>query len=342
MLQEPARSFGRHYAGRVSMPTQLRSSARLGPAIAWAPTRDIHHALSETHRTVARVPDLYITQAAILEIDTHLRESRAPLPFGVLAGGLCISPRENLVYLLVDTIARSRADLSGADDPYARLAGELRSLAGQKESRGMLTIGWYVGGMADDLTLDSDGAALHRELFPEPRHVLLLRGEAGGVQHGAFLRFDGSSSTTYPVPFYELLPERANAGEQRTAVQWVEYHTHAHVQPLSERRETRGRVLTPARWHPGRLGASLKTLRQAFRGVAGHQRSARVEAHDGRQAPAPHVRYIVIDGTIVPYTGAQRPSRMYRVYRKRRALLVLLLTAALVLSAILVAYWMAR
>ena len=360
------------------MPTPLRVRGRPGPAIAWAPTRGTHEVPPEQLRGATRLPDLYLTQAAILEIDAHMRESESPLPFGLLAGALCFSPRENLVYLLADTVSRSGTELSGADDPYVGLAADLRSLATEQELRGNLTIGWYVGGMGDDLTLDSDVIELHRELFPEPRHVLLLRGEAAGVQHGAFLHLDGSPSRSYAISFYELLPEHANAkrGERRTAVGWAEYHTHEHdlLHLESDTRAMDGRLLTAARWHPRRLGASLRALRQAFRAkapaetrphsasgehvstpspsrdavpavvdIAKQQRPARREQSDARQAPEPRVTYVVIDGTIVPFSRARRLSRKYRLYRSaRRVMLALLFAVVLLLLMMLLAYWMAR
>jgi hypothetical protein len=216
----------------------------------------------------ARTPQLYLTQSAILEVDAHLRESTSPVPFGLLVGALCICPQENLVYLLIDTVTRSRTELSESD-PYAQLASELRSLIAQQEKQGKLTIGWYLGGMADDLTLDSDVRGLHRQLLPEPRHLLLLRGEADGIDHGAFLRFDGSSDSAYPIPFFELLPERElrKTGARRSVVRWKEYRSNESAIPLgeSDESERRGDLTSSSRWGSRGLNGSVESLRQGSR-----------------------------------------------------------------------------
>ena len=63
------------------MPTFSRVRRKRGPALSWAPTQDSYYELAQILRSEGRLP-LYLTQAAILEFEAHLRESSLPLPFG--------------------------------------------------------------------------------------------------------------------------------------------------------------------------------------------------------------------------------------------------------------------
>jgi hypothetical protein len=251
------------------MPMLSHVRSEQSPAIAWQPADGSSGAPGGMLRgAAARTPQLHLTRAAILAVDAHLSESTSPLPFGLLVGALCVCPPQNLVYLLNDAVIRSRTELSESD-PYGQLASELRSLVAQQEKHGKSTIGWYLGGMADDLTVDSDLRALHREIFPEPWHVLLLRGEADGIKHGAILRFDGASDSAYPVPFFEVLPEREvrTIGERRTAIRWKEYRTLGPSLHLSQSEVStpRGEGASPSRWGTRGLNASFESFRQGSR-----------------------------------------------------------------------------
>ena len=253
------------------MPMLSHVRSKRGPGIAWTPTDGSNEVVAGPPRgAVARTPQLCLTQAAILEIDAHLRESTSPVPFGLLLGELCVCPQENLVYLLSDRVARSRSELSESD-PCGQLAAELRSLVAQQEKHGKMAIGWYLGGMGDDPTVDSDVTSVHRQIFPEPWKVLLLRGEVDGITHGAIVRFDGSSGASYRVPFFELLPEREarKTGERRTAIRWKEYHTlgPSPGPGESEALERRADVASPSRWGTKDLHASSEAFRRGLRSL---------------------------------------------------------------------------
>ena len=55
----------------------------------------------------------------------------APLPFGLLAGGLYSCSQSKLVYVLVETVLPSGIDLT-PDDPQEQLAAELRVFSPQR------------------------------------------------------------------------------------------------------------------------------------------------------------------------------------------------------------------
>ena len=196
------------------MPTITRVRRKRGPALAWTPTQDSYYEVAQILRSARRLP-LYLTQTAILEFEAHLRESSLPLPFGLLAGDICVCPQTKLEYLLVDTVSHARVELGG-DDPYGQLAEELQSLASEQSRKRKVAIGWYLGGLADDLTLDDDVTRLHEQLFPERWQLALVRGATSGAERGAFLRYESIWNRWYSIPFFEFLPRarRAEEGER--------------------------------------------------------------------------------------------------------------------------------
>jgi hypothetical protein len=258
----------------VSMPTFSRVRRKRGPALNWAPTEDSYYEMAQLLRKDARTP-LYLTQSAILECEAHLSETSSPLPFGLLAGVVCICPETKVEYLLIDTVCRARVVLA-EDDPYAQLAGELRLLASDQAKQRKLAIGWYLGGMADDLTLDRDVESLHRELFPERWQVALVRGRDAGVERGAFLRYEDLWDRWYSIPFLEFLTEAAGhrKGEQRTAIRWANYRTETPARPLEEFEVVAQRASGGTRsWLGARgLSVSLEPFRRAVRGSFGRAR----------------------------------------------------------------------
>jgi len=253
------------------MQTFTRVRRNRGPALAWTPTQDSYYELAQKLRSQGRLP-LYLTQAAILEFEAHLRESSLPLPFGLLAGDVCICPQTKIEYLLVDTVSRARVELDG-DDPYAQLAEELQSLASEQSRNRKVAIGWYLGGLADDLTLDDDVTRLHEQLFPERWQLALVRGSASGTERGAFLRYESIWSRWYSIPFFESLPERAGQkkGERRTAIRWENYRADEPARPFDESEVGIRSVSTTPRpsWGARLFGASLEPLRRAAHGTPG-------------------------------------------------------------------------
>jgi hypothetical protein len=251
------------------MPTFARVRRKRGPALAWTPTQDSYYAHTRVLQSEGRLP-LYLAQAAILEFEAHLRESPLQLPFGLLAGDVCACPQTKLEYLLVDTVSRARVELGG-DDPYAQLAEELQSLASEQSGKGKVAIGWYLGGLADDLTLDDDVRRLHVQLFPERWHLALVRGATSGVERGAFVRYESIWNRWCSIPFFEFLPERAGQkeGERRTAIRWENYRADEPTRPLDESEESLQSTdaAPPPSWSARLFGASLEPLRWAERGT---------------------------------------------------------------------------
>ena len=253
------------------MPTFSRVRRKRGPALSWAPTQDSYYELAQILRREGRLP-LYLTQAAILDFEAHLRESSLPLPFGLLAGDICICPDTKLEYLLVDTAVRARVEL-GEDDPYAQLAEELQALVAEQTKRRKLAIGWYLGGLANDLTLDDDVTRLHGQLFPERWQVALVRGADSGAERGAFLRYESIWSRWYAIPFFEFHSERAGhkKGEVGTAIRWENYRADEPVRPLDELEANvrRADAVPRPSWGARLFGTSLSPLRRGGRGMPG-------------------------------------------------------------------------
>src|SRR3982751_4424606 len=100
-------------AGFVSMPTHSRVRRRRGPAITWTPTEDSHNELARRLDGATGATPLYLSQSAILELGAHLRGGSSSLPFGLLAGDLCLCPQTRVEYVLIDSVTRARIELTG-------------------------------------------------------------------------------------------------------------------------------------------------------------------------------------------------------------------------------------
>ena len=295
------------------MPTFSRVRRKRGPALIWVPTEDSYYELAQIVRSEGRLP-LYLTQAAILEFEAHLRESSLPLPFGLLAGDVCICPDTKLEYLLVDTVARARIEL-GEDDPYAQLAEELQSLVEEQTRQRKVAVGWYLGGLADDLTLDADVTLLHGQLFPERWQVALVRGAESGVERGAFLRYESIWSRWYSIPFMEFLSERAGhkKGELRTGIRWTNYRTDQPARPLDEFEVSVRRANAAPRpsWGSRVFGGSLEPFLRVGRNSPGRGTPRHAaQRTQATSAPARQESPIVSPPPMAPAATAPRPTVM--------------------------------
>ena len=260
---------------------------KLGPAIAWDPAHDAYYIVAAMRPGAAGIPPLHITQRALLQLRSQIEQRRSELPFGLLSGAQCVAPESGTHYLLVDEVTAARRELT-PDEPIEQLRTELRALASDAERRQKFALGWYLGGMDDDLELDPEVAALHHELFPEAWQIVLLSGQASGEEQGAILRFEARSDRFYPIPFSELLPEagwRGEAKEAHTAVQWTNYRTAHPVSPvdassIADVSATAGR----SRGRELDLGAFLASLRR------GAGRTPTSDTSPAAAAPLPPAR----------------------------------------------------
>jgi hypothetical protein len=228
----------------------------LGPSIQWTPAHEAYYLLASILRHTRGTPPLYVTQVALLELEAHLTENPASLPFGLLAGKLCVCPQTKLLYLLLDDVTRSRSELSDEEDLRSQIKAELQALTSDAVEREKMIVGWYIGGIGEDLKLDSGTIGLHRELFPEPWQVVLVHDTESGTEKGAFVRAEPFSDRTYPTPFFEALPEKAargKGGEHLTTLRWINYRSAEPVSPLTdamlaELAATGGRAVLPSPW----------------------------------------------------------------------------------------------
>lgn len=279
------------------------------PSIEWKPAHDAHYVLASILRHSQGVPPLYVTQAALLQLETHLTRNPASLPFGLLAGKLCVCTRTKLLYLLLDEATRSRSELSDADDLGSQIRTELTSLASGALERKKVVLGWYIGGIGESLELDSDTISLHRELFPEPWQVVLVHDTESGVENGAFVRAEPFTDRTYPIPFYETLPEKAargKAGEHLTTLRWVNYRSPEPVSPftdakLAELAAAGGRAVrsSPGRGRWAQLFRSAEITARSD-GSRHSERKTRPIAPAASPAAYPSPRAPVISETLSP------------------------------------------
>jgi hypothetical protein len=283
----------------------------------WAPTPDSHNELARRLGSAADATPLCLTQPGILELEAHLRDGSSPLPFGLLAGDVYLCPQTQSEYVLIDSVARARIELT-EHDPYTQLAGELRSLISEQAKHEKIAIGWYLGGLGDDLTLDGDATDLHRKLFPEHWQVALVHGETSSTERGAFLRFESTWSLWYSIPFCELVSERGGRESRLkgTALRWANYHVDASARPADAAEGSSGAANVTSRSWWGALATSAlahhtvpSTPKPAGSPVTAPPHSAATPLSDASEAPQPDVRHALIGGRLVSVPFVRRPAK---------------------------------
>lgn len=296
------------------MHTQLSRPVRRrrGPTIAWAPTHDPYHIVAGILSSAALIPPLHITQAAILGVEAAIKETTTTLPFGLLAGQFCVCPDTNVEYLLIDEVTAARTELTPFDLPR-QLATELRALSSDATRRRKLPIGWYVGDVGEDLQLGNEDLTVHREVFPEAWHVVLVHDASFGMEQAAFVRFEGMTNRSYAAPFFELLPEpgrgRNKTVERRTVLPWANYRPDEPVIPLAGTAPFQVKAAggTPAS-EPSRAKTWFGFLRRAESG--GDRFEVRPQRDDVAPAqPALEQRAYVAPLVESPVAPVEPPSR---------------------------------
>jgi len=293
------------------------------PSIRWTPAHESYHVVAAFLKQMQAIPPRDLSQDALLRLEAHLTRDPGSLPFGLLAGALCECPRTKLSYLLLDDVTPSRSPLTEVD-PMSELSNELRWLASDASSRGKLVLGWYIGGLGDDLEPDPETSAVHRELFPEPWQVMLSHDARAGVEHAALRRTDPVSGRLFTIPFCESYAyewPRGPEGEPLTVVRWATYRASIPVMlhsdaTLAKRATTIARV---AGRSPLRQRLSLPPL-ETYRAPSAAVRPALAPAAltpqltPGTAAPPPvttlsvvaprPVQYVYLDGGLVPFDEA--------------------------------------
>jgi len=261
---------------------------RIGAAVAWLPTHDSYYRVASL-RTAADLPGLYVTQAALLAFEASIRGSSTRLPYGLLAGQLCVCPDTNERYLLIDDVGLSDMELSDSDIAV-RLPAALRALSADAVGRGKVPIGWYVSAVGEELRLEGEDLDLHQKVFPEPWQVVLLHDNSSGVERAAFMRFESMTKRLYASPFFELLPDSASPSDgDATVLRWVNYRSdQVPARAFDEVLDTHAVIEPPSRPAP------------------------RVEVEPDREVPipgnivapriVPNARFVFINGEIVAFS----------------------------------------
>jgi hypothetical protein len=217
------------------MKTIRPTRRKRGPVITWDPAHDSYYIVASMLPGASSTRPLHVTQSTLLEVEADLAAGQSPVPFGLLAGRYCVCPETRIEYLLIDEASPAVTTLT-SDDPTAQLAEELRSLIADANRRRKLVLGWYIGGMDDDLALDHDLIELHRQLFAEPWNVVLVRSQGAEVRQGAFFRYQPVTTQLYAIPFFELVADASRSvegAELRTAVRWANYRAREPILPLA-------------------------------------------------------------------------------------------------------------
>ncbi len=204
-------------------------------SISWTPIAGA--AASDSDRTTFPI---FITQQALAAVHDHCLPTDGSAAFGFLTGDLVQCPQAGTLYIVIDSVIRSRAPVAEGDRRAAVSRG--RTLAEDEAGKtGRVLLGWCHSDLLPDAQLSPDDMDLHVALFDQPWHVVLAlapggEGEGEGenkLAAGFFRWSSGAEWSKRYLPFYELLegPSLLPDGRKVTALKWQTYRTADVVQP---------------------------------------------------------------------------------------------------------------
>lgn len=166
-------------------------------------------------------PDIFLTQAAYLNINQHVMGTLNLEVGGMLVGGAYLSPVGKTYVLIEDAlpanhVLHSRVHLTFTSDALADLLSRLHDSAPHLQ-----IVGWYHTHPGLSIFLSSMDIWLHTHFFPEPWHVALVVDPQ--ADHGGFFTYGGSPAVLDPQAyrgFYELAQPGANNGTS-SVVSWL-------------------------------------------------------------------------------------------------------------------------
>lgn len=278
----------------VPMLVYHRRPLQLDRTIKWSPTHDGYHMIADFLASSQGTAWLCVSQSALVQAESQLRELPASDCYGLLTGQLCEEPESKAPYVLIEGITRAVAP-DNAMDPLAARAAELRTLAANAERNGRVPIGWYRGPAAVVPSASRDDMVLHRTLFPHPWQAMLLTDGADRASVGAFVRVEPVQLRAYAIPFLEVLPTGRKGSKDRmlrTAMVWSNYASTQAVVPLTETELAHGPdhrdARTPQQEADGPRPGIMRQLRAGLGAFTGRQeaKGAPTPAASAPAAPA--------------------------------------------------------
>ncbi len=175
--------------------------------------------------------DIFVSQAALREIQQHVWDTDSKAHWGFLLGVLFECPKTRRNYAVIESVLRGSGFFEEGNQG-AILATAWAAMEKERHRVGAELLGWYHSHPHLGVVVSEADAQSHLTRFGDPWHCLLVMTPAGSDPAAGFFRSTGRGglSRRHPVPFYELLePESLLPSTKRTYLVWNNYGTDDSV-----------------------------------------------------------------------------------------------------------------
>ena len=258
------------------------ASMPLKRSICWRPVGDSYYLLAAVLGDRLTHHPLFITQAALREVDEQWQaiEEDAPV-FGLLGGVLARSPKPGIIYPTVTRVVpipwleQGEAGRHAFHDVMVRADTHLAAC-------GEEILGWYRSRPHVGRRLLPGDERFMLEHFPEHWQATLVFSPDG---HGSFFRYKAEAERSFGIPFYELMEEEMPVAVEHSAVPFSGYEPAPRaVYPETGAVALEEALRIESEEELGPLGRRfLKQLRSAILGEDSKAGNGKGETGNGRE-----------------------------------------------------------
>ncbi|MEJ2317932.1 MAG: hypothetical protein P8Y07_05205 [Gemmatimonadales bacterium] len=225
--EEPAASDA---SGNGVGPSLRAVPKPVGSSILWTP-RSWDSAESGEIRAV----DLFVWQAALKEIASHLSAPGGREGYGMFSGRLARCPESDTSYLSIEEAHPAPHSMPEGEDPasLARFREFWLSLSLKVSAHDRALVGWYHAHPRLGISFSKSDERIHLAHFPNRwQCALVLTSQTTNREAGFFQRDSRTGAfRSTPAAFYEVLPRRKlNGGRAKSWVSWCNYKPDRSVE----------------------------------------------------------------------------------------------------------------
>ena len=204
----------------LSLPAVLKP---VGSSILWTP-KSWDSAESQEVRDM----DLFVWQAALREIASHLSAPGGREGYGMFSGRLARCPESDTSYLSIEEAHPAPHSMPASEDPadLARFKEFWLSLSMKVSAHDRTLVGWYHAHPRLGISFSKSDERIHLTHFPNRwQCALVLTSQTTNREAGFFQRDSRTGAfRSTPAAFYEVLPVRKlNGGRVNSWISWSNY-----------------------------------------------------------------------------------------------------------------------
>ena len=202
----------------------------VGSSILWTPK-----SWDSAESGEIRAVDLFVWQAALKEIASHLSAPGGREGYGMFSGRLARCPESDTSYLSIEEAHPAPHSMPESEDPagLARFREFWLSLSLKVSAHDRTLVGWYHAHPRLGISFSKSDERIHLAHFPNRwQCALVLTSQTTNREAGFFQRDSRTGAfRSTPAAFYEVLPTRKlNGGRAKSWISWCNYKPDRSVE----------------------------------------------------------------------------------------------------------------